>query len=503
MTDHSGSATYADLLKWSCAAESWLRGNGVREGDRVVLRLSASRQYVALLFGAVRLGAVVVPVSRHLSAFQLQAVLDDCVPRLIVVDERESALPHRWLSAARSVNELTGLPEAAGADGAAGEEPQAAVVARRSASPWSDQPTLLMYTSGSTGVPRGVVCTHAQVAFLAQAVGEVLGYRRDDTVFSCIPLSFDYGLHQIFLSTSVGARLVLADSFANRHLLRELLSAGATVVPIVPTLATALIRLAGQEAADHRVRLITNTGEPLSAQQLASLRKAFPGVGIVSMYGLTECKRVSVSPVDADLRFPGTAGLPLPGTTVEIIDEQGLPLPPGRLGQIVVRGPHVMAGYWRAPEATRDRFRGSGAGRTLYTGDFGHFDKGGHLHVVGRRDGIFKIRGVRVSTREIETAALDIPAVTSAVAFPPTADRGPALCVASGGSEQHVREKLIVRLGAGKMPEVCLVLDELPINPHGKVDRQGLLSRLDGHRAIRTDPTASRAVGSRDGGPRP
>ncbi|MDF3290287.1 class I adenylate-forming enzyme family protein [Streptomyces silvisoli] len=476
VTEGGRSSTYSQLRAWSLALAAWLSVAGVQEGDRVVMRLPNSRLSVALFFGALRAGAIVVPISPDLRLFQLTAVLRDCAPRLVIVEDRETAALRAVCRV--DIRGLCELPGDAPVRAVDGEGLGARMLAH---APWSGAPALLMYTSGSTGVPKAVVCPHAQVAFAASAIAAALGYRADDTVFCCIPFSFDYGLYQVLLCALTGAELVLAGGGGlGLRLLSELRACRATVVPLVPSLATLLTRLAEREPGAHRVRLFTNTGETLPDDRLRELRRRFPGAAIVLMYGLTECKRVTIAGPDGDLTLPGTVGRPLPGTIVQVVDDRGRPLPPGHPGEITVRGPHVMAGYWNDGQLTASRFRTSapGAEVVLYTGDHGHVDPVGNVYLLGRNDGIFKQQGMRTSTCEIETAALDVPGVTAAAAVPPSPGHGSVLWVTGSASSQRVLEGLVRRIGPGKVPDTCFVRDELPLNPHGKTDRACLLAEL-------------------------
>src|SRR2546430_9818706 len=194
------------------------------------------------------------------------------------------------------------------------------------------------------------------------------------------------------------------------------------------------------------------------------------------MYGITECDRVSIAEPDADLADPLSLGPPLPGTDVIVVDDHGEPVPVGTTGQLVVRGPHVMSGYWRAPELTRQRFRPDPVtgGTLLFTGDYGSVSDAGDLRFVGRRDDIIKRRGTRVSTLEVEAAALDVPGVEDAAAMVglPSDE---LLLFASGTVEQQALVNgLADRLEFAKRPDRCVVVDRLPLGPNGKADRTAL-----------------------------
>ncbi|MFD0279917.1 class I adenylate-forming enzyme family protein [Kitasatospora sp. NPDC127111] len=468
--DAGGAWTYAELARASRAVAAWLRGpGGVAPGDRVVLRLGNRREFVALYYGVLRAGAVAVPLNPELKPFVLRGVLADAAPAVVVLDPAE-AEPVREAVAACGARPAAPA-ELLGHDGAEAHGDPAG-------RPSADAIAQLIYTSGSTSAPKGVVCTHRQVVFAARAIARRLAYRPDDVVLAALPLSFDYGLYQLLLAAIGGAEVVLADAAAPVRALTALREHRATVVPVVPSLAEMLCRLAARGAPPEHVRLFTNTGAALPGPTIEALRTGFPGAAVVAMYGITECKRVTIAEPDADRERPGSVGRALDGTTVEVLDDRGRALPPGEVGEIVVAGPHVMAGYWNAPGPTADRYRPDPrTGRLrLHTGDHGRLEEDGHLYFAGRLDDQFKRRGVRMGTPEIEAAALDVPGVRAAAALPPRDGLDLRLVVTGeeGLTARRVLEGLEQRLEPAKVPATCHVLARMPLTPNGKIDRKAL-----------------------------
>ncbi|WP_234018880.1 MULTISPECIES: AMP-binding protein [unclassified Streptomyces] len=472
--DRHGAWDYTALDRAAHRAASWLRAQGVGPGDRVAVRLGNVREFVALLFGTLRAGAVLVPVNPAMKDFHLSSVLADCEPRLALTAPGEEDVLARYTDCpVRPVTDLALDEEGPLAPEFAPEEPVAV---------GSDDLALLIYTSGSTSRPKAVMSPHGTTVFAARAIASRLGYRADDVVLTAIPLSFDYGLYQIFLAALAGAELVLTDADAHTGLMATLHEHGVTVVPLVPSLAEMLVRLAARDRrGPTALRLVTNTGAALTPPLIATLRTAFPAVKVVPMFGITECKRVTILEPDGDLERPFSVGRPLPGTEVLILDEHGTPLPPGTAGEIVVRGEHVMAGYWRAPELTAERFRTDPVtGRkVLHTGDYGHLDEDGHLYFHGRRDDMFKRRGVRMSALEIEAAALDIPGVRGAAVLPPDDGRELTLFAVGALEPKEITARLGERLEAAKVPPRCLTVDSLPLTANGKTDKKALAALLE------------------------
>jgi amino acid adenylation domain-containing protein len=468
LRDRAGTVSRAELARLADAAAVWLGKQGVRHGDRVLVRATADRITVAALFGCLRSGAVFVPYSTDTTRYQLDHLLADAEPAFLLTDDVRQL---GWADV------RGGIPAGllAAADTTAPEVPDRTIT--------PDDLALLLYTSGSTSRPKAVACTHGQVSFAANAVASSVRYHPEDVVFCRVPLSFDYGLYQTFLTFLAGGTLVLSDSSRDSRLLSDLAAHQATVLPVVPSLATMLLTLATRPNRPElpALRLFTNTGEHLSPAVVAALRRAFPTAGVQLMFGTTECKRITVLEIDGDLEHPGSVGRPLRGTSVHIVGVDGRELPPGQTGEITVRGPHLMAGYWRAPELTAERYRVDDAGeRFLLTGDFGHVDADGHLYFEGRRDHLFKLRGVRTSTVEIEEAAGTLPEVTQAAVLTPTPDREAVLCVVTSVTPEEVLAALRERLGPAKVPASCRVVDAIPLTANGKMDRVALRRFVDG-----------------------
>ncbi|MFI6033545.1 AMP-binding protein [Streptomyces sp. NPDC051315] len=467
--DAAGGWTYRELHRTSRAFGAWLDARGLRPGDRLVVQAPSRRDLVALFYGAVSRGVVFVPLNPGMKPFHLQSVLGNAEPALVIVSG-PTAPRLRELSPV-PVHELADIWPAVTelAEREAGAPP---VTVR------PDDIAVLVYTSGSTAVPKAVICPHAQITFASRAIVDVLGYRADDVVFCRFPLSWDYGLYKVLLTCLGRGELVLADEEADLTLLARMRETGATVVPVVPSLAQMIVSLARRDPDRlPPVRMFTNTGAALPPATIRALRDLFPGVRVVRQFGQTECKRVSVMPPPEDRDRPDSVGLPLPGTRVLILDEEGNELPSGHTGEIVVTGPHVMPGYWRDPEQTARSFRPDPrTGRLrLHTGDYGSLDDDGYLYFEGRRDDMFKRKGIRMSTVEIEAAAMDVPGVRAAAVVPPADGADLALVVEADDLEPHaVLRALAGRLEAAKVPALCRVVARMPLTGHGKNARHEL-----------------------------
>ncbi|MEV5886681.1 AMP-binding protein [Streptomyces sp. NPDC052020] len=346
--------------------------------------------------------------------------------------------------------------------------------ARPKRDPRTGSLALLMYTSGSTAKPRGVMIQADQVEFCTERIGERLAYTTTDRIACPIRLSFDYGLYQIFLAFSTGATLVLCDATDPFGWLRGAIRhASPTVLVLTPSMARAAVSKWHRSGEDDRVRLVTFTGESVDHRVLAGIAGAFPRASIVLMYGVTECKRVSISEPDEWRCDPTSVGRPLRGTSVVIRDQHGDQLPVGEVGEIHVRGPNLSTGYWRDPELTERKFPVYSGRRELATEDLGYIDSSGRLHIVGRMGDTYKERGQRVSVQEVEAAALSCDGVKGVVCVPPRAGTKSTLFVSA--DERVTQHDLLVRLGhilgTDRVPRRIARIDELPLTPNGKADR--------------------------------
>ncbi|MBB6351434.1 AMP-binding protein [Nonomuraea muscovyensis] len=463
--DARGSWTYQQVVDLSHAVAGRLAAEGVGHGDRVIVRARNRREIVPLLNGIWRIGAVAVPLNPAMKPFHLRSVLADAEPKLVLTDAGD--LPVETAVPVLGLDDL--WPDIEILAGMGARSDPVKVV--------SDDLALLIYTSGSTAAPKAVVCPHARVSFAASSINAVLGYRADDVVFCRLPLSFDYGLYQIMLATLGGSELVLAGDEPDPVLLRLIGECGATVVPLVPSLGGMLVTLAGRgTGVPGGVRMFTNTGAALPESTIGGLRTHFPGAVVVRMYGITECKRVTIMEPELEHERPGAVGRALPGTRVLILDDEGRPVPPGTTGEIVVAGPNVMAGYWRAPDLTERVYRPdpeTGEPR-LHTGDYGRLDDDGYLYFEGRRDDMFKRRGTRMSTVEIEAAAMDVPGVRAAAALPPGEGHDLVIFVEGDLEPHEVLRGIRERLEPAKTPAVCHVLPAFPLTLNGKNERKRL-----------------------------
>lgn len=463
------SYTHQDLAEASWAVANWLQYLGLHRGQRLVIVGPTDAAIPVVVYAASRLGITFCLLHEQTKGEALAYILDDAEPALLIAAEEEALElgRHRGISAVsfQALREQIDAPSAKSAPMAT----DATI---------SVDPLCLIYTSGTTSRPKAVVSTHDQALFSIHAIQKMLAYTPDDVVYCPLPLSFDYGMYQLFLGAVSGCHIRLGlPAEVGPSILSNLLEVNATVLASVPAIAENLARLLRRSTAmtPSTLRLLTNTGAAMPSEPLATLRKAIPGLRVQLMFGLTECKRAAIMPPDGDLERPGSCGIALPGTEIFTIDKDGNRAPPGTIGELVVRGPNVMAGYWRCPELTALRFhRQEGLFPQLRTGDQGWLDGDGYVFFIGRDDEIYKERGFRVSTIEVETAARKLAGVETAVVLPPNGGKPALLVVVGKLNAEDVKLMLRDEIEEFKIPATCVVLDELPLTNNGKVNRKAL-----------------------------
>lgn len=469
-----------------------LREAGVRRGDRVLVWLPNSIEAAAAIFAILKASAVFVPLHSDTKIVKIEEIAANCRAKAIFAPDRQIkklpglgskvasldlciTCPGREIPA-EGGSDLTFIPFSAAADGPAAPPVPAENIDIDLAS--------LIYTSGSTGENKGVMESHQNMIAAASSITQYLENSPDDIILSTLPLSFDYGLYQLIMSVMTGATLILERSFAFPHaVLTRMVTEKVTGFPGVPTMFAVLLQMDLNRYDLSNLRYITNTAAALPASHIKRLREAFSHVSLYSMYGLTECKRVSYMPPDEVDRHPDSVGRAIPNCEVFIVDEEGNPLGPNTTGELVVRGANVMQGYWEMPDVTAATFRpGRYPGeRLLYSGDLFRMDKDGFLYFVGRRDDILKVKGEKVAPREIEDILHTIPEVAEAAVVgtpdPLLGNSLKALIVLRSDAEATDREILAycaARLEEYKIPRLVEFRDSLPKTQAGKVDRKAL-----------------------------
>ena len=485
---------YGTLAQMVSVAAAALIAQGLARGERVAVYLEKREESVAALFGAAAAGGVFVPVNPLLKVGQVAYILRDCNARILVTSrERLNLLAGELADCPdlRSVivlGAMSGLPAL----------PGVAVVSWRvcmQASPAGRAPrcidadvAAILYTSGSTGQPKGVVLSHRNLVAGALSVSAYLDNRAEDRLLCVLPLSFDYGLSQLTTAFASGACAVLMNYLLLRDIIDLVERERITGLAAVPPLRIPLSQLSWHKAG--RLRYLTNSGGAMPAHTVQALRAALPHTQMYLMYGLTEAFRSTYLAPDQLERRPGSIGRAIPNAEVLVLRADGSPCAPDEPGELVHRGALVAMGYWNDPARTAERFRPlppRAAGLPLaelavWSGDTVRRDEDGYLYFIGRSDDMIKTSGYRVSPTEVEQAvyATGLVAEAAALGVPhPLLGQAIVLLAVADESATLDAAQLLAACKAalpGYMVPAWIDLRRalLPRNPNGKIDRQSL-----------------------------
>ncbi|MCB0875101.1 MAG: acyl--CoA ligase [Solirubrobacterales bacterium] len=466
--------SYADLDARVDAAALELRRLGVGRGDRVAVVMSNGVSMAVAVYAILRAGAAFSPISPEILPPKLERILVDVGAAAVVCEPKT-----RDKVVAAAPPEVT-VVDSSAAPGATGEDPDGGFTPMV-----APDLAAVIYTSGSTGEPKGVTLTHGNMAFVADSIIDSIDMKPADRVLCVLPLYFGYGLYQLLTCVRLGATLVLEPGFgAGGRIVQILEEQRITGFAAVPTIYQLLLSLPGLSDRElPHLRFLTNAGAGLPTPVVRAVREAFPQARLYLMYGQTECQRVCRLPAEDVDENPSSVGEAIPGTEAWVEDEDGEVAAPGVVGELVVRGPHVMQGYWGNEEATARRLRPGRWpwDRLLATGDLFRADERGYLYFVGRRDDIIKSRGQKVPPREVEDVLHSFPGVRdAAVVGVPDQLLGEA--VIAHVSPDHgieldgnaLRRHCAESLEGHMVPKRVVIHAELPRIGAGKIDRRAL-----------------------------
>jgi len=412
--------TFGDLDGASDRLAAVLADRGVARGDRVVVFMDNCWEAVVAIFAVMKAGAVLCPINPTTKAHKLAWLMDHCRASAMILQDRLAASAKAALAQTRRVK-LTIVAGEVGPpgfeDGIRFDDAIAGSTARppEALAGIDLDLAMLIYTSGSTGLPKGVMITHQNAAASAASVISYLHNTSDDVILNALPISFSYGLYQVLMAAKVGATLVLEKSFVfPQTIFEKMVAERATGIPIVPSIASTILQMKSlRSGAFPHLRYITNAGSALPPSHAERLQALFPGARIYSMYGMTECHRGTWLPPEQLLARPGSVGIAIPDTETCVVDDKGSEVAPGVVGELVIRGAHVMKGYWEDPAATDSALRPGPYAweKVLYTGDLFRSDEEGYLYFVARKDDVIKTGAVKVSPKEVENAIYALPGV--------------------------------------------------------------------------------------------
>jgi malonyl-CoA/methylmalonyl-CoA synthetase len=475
LTIGSESVAYGELDRLAARAGGWFRDQGVEPGQRVVLCGANSLDLVVGYLGLLRAGAVVVLAGPNFTEHELRHLVDNSGAACALA---QSPALEKLTSISRDseIGLVAALGEEAARPGPSlrraiseGEplEPQDAA---------GDETALLAYTSGTTGQPKGVPLSHANLLSSIRAAMKAWRWGPEDVLVHALPLSHQHGLGGVHATLLSGSRAVVHDRFDPGAFCATIEAEGATVIFAVPAIYERLVEWEGE--ADFSSLRLAVSGSAALSPALARRVSELLRLDVVERYGSTESGLSVSNPYDG-LRKLGSVGMPLPGTELSVVDDEGRCLAPGEDGEIVLRGPQVFSGYLDLPEATREAFYPGGWFRT---GDIGRVDpEDGYLTVTGRSKELIISGGLNVYPREVELALEGNSTVEKAAVVGAPSERWGeevvAFVVSEGGAidpealAAHVREYL----SAYKCPKRFIEIEELPRNELGKVQREELV----------------------------
>ncbi|HEV2502270.1 MAG TPA: class I adenylate-forming enzyme family protein [Mesorhizobium sp.] len=461
-----------------------LAAAGVHRGDRVLVFMDNGPEAALSIFAVWISGAVLVPVNPSAKAGRIAFLLNHCRPTAIVTQSRlapvvaDAAQQFPAPLHVLLTEPHPALPNAALFASALLAEPMSTIDDGRQ----EDDLATILYTSGSTGDPKGVMMAHANLDAAASSIVSYLENTTDDIILSVLPLSFGYGLTQLLTAVFSGATLILEKSFAFPYAVFERLrDEHATGFPLVPSMVAMMLQMKDLDPALFAsLRYVTSAAAPLPVDHIRRLKDFLPGARLYSMYGQTECIRATYLPFEQLETRPGSAGIAIPGMRAIVVDEAGKPAESDTVGELVVSGPNVMRGYWEAPEATAMALRPhpeTGALR-LHTGDLFTADADGFLTFIARRDDIIKSRGEKVPPKEVETVLHALPGVAEAlVAGVPDPVLGQAIKAFVVLADANLTERDVLRHCARHLedymvPKVIEFVTALPKTDSGKLSRR-------------------------------
>ncbi len=472
--------TYAEMAQRVTALAAGLHEQGVRPGDVVGLLSYSCPEFLQTIFAVNYVGAIVMPINWRLAAPEVRFILEHAEARVLVCDPALVDLADQATEGLDPAVLKVSIGPLEAADWMALTDLELGGSAPPPVRAEPDDIHRLMYTSGTTGRPKGVMLTHANLAWKNLAHLVEFGFTSADLGLACGPL---YHVGALDLTTTTllaaGATIIIHRTFDAAAVVDELERSRVTTVWLAPAMVNAIMALPDVEARDlSSVRVIINGGEKMPIPLIERIARTFPSAWFADAYGLTETVSGDTF-LDHDhiVSKLGSVGRPCLHLELEIWDESGMSVPAGDRGEIVLRGPKVFKGYWRDPEATERAF----AGGWFHTGDIGVRDDDGYVFIVDRLKDMIVSGGENIAGSEVERVLYEHPAVLEAAVVGRTDERWGEVPVAfvvlrpgQSATADELTAHCAAQLAKFKVPKAVTFLDALPRNPSGKVLKREL-----------------------------
>ncbi|CUX44149.1 MULTISPECIES: AMP-binding protein [Agrobacterium] len=473
------SLSYHDFAEAATRCAAALQQAGAERGDRIVIFLPRGLEECWAIFGVSMASCVFVPVNTLLKAQQIRHIVRDCGAKIVI---SSAAMADELNAALEDLAEVTVLL-------AEDIDSRPAEPAKTSTAIGEDLAAIL-YTSGSTGSPKGVMLSHRNLLAGARIVRTYLDITGKDRILSLLPFSFDYGLNQLLTAVEQGAATIISTFRLGDDIVRDLRDHAITGLAGVPTVWAILTRAAPSLARTPlpNLRYVTNSGGRVPQETVKALREKLPDTKIYLMYGLTEAFRSTFLPPDEIDRRPTSIGKAIPECEIFIVTAEGQRAKPGEPGILVHRGPTVSLGYWNRPEDTAKVLRphpfipASRGGETVcYSGDLAVEDEDGFFSFVARNDAMIKSSGYRISPTEVEESLMSTGLFreVAVIGLPDPFAGEKVHAVATAANENidvsAALKKAAEMLAPFMIPRAIELVEQLPITANGKVDYRALV----------------------------
>lgn len=468
--DKENEFTYADIYHKAAALARFMYDADVKSGDRILIYLDNSAEYIAAFFGMILANAIVVPINKNISFESINYIIGDTSPRFIITNglfrkrmqgkvdfEERKILDIDQMWTAQPVHNPA-LPWELNADG--------------------DLPVLILYTSGTTRMPKGVTLTHKNLTANTESIVQYLELTEADSLLAIINFGYSYGTSLLLTHTKAGGKLVIENRVSYPlKVLEQLANSKTSGFSTVGSYINILLKQEGLTGSNlKRLRYITFAGESSNFEDLAKLKDLAPHLKIFVMYGQTEAAaRLSYLEPDLIFKKAGSIGKGIPGVTLRVVTEDGLDAPAGEIGEIIASGENIMKGYWNNAEDTKSVIDKG----WLRTGDLAVTDEDGYIYIKGRKDDIIKYFGHRISPAEIEAAINSCEYVLESAVVGIETSGGKqikAFVVLKNGLAgiEDINDHVRKLLPAFKRPQIIEFINALPRTSNGKIKRSEL-----------------------------